>query len=271
MNLIRVAASAAAIALLGATYPGTFALAGGHARVEALLSFTPVKSTEARFDLIETRPGDDRPIREYDTEMTKKLHLIVVRDDFTTFMHVHPMMGPDGHFRIDLRVPEIGAYHVYADTLPHGMGQQVFRFDVNVGEGPARRQVLTATPTSVTAGPYRVAFDALALDAGHKTMLTVHVSKGGKPAPDLRPYLGAMAHGVLIEASDLSYLHVHPMPLSAMSSMGEMKTGEMKENAPVNPGMRLHVTAPHAGAYKLWFEFRGGSQVYVAPFVLTAR
>jgi len=40
-------------------------------------------------------------IRQYTVEMTKRLHMIIVSDDFTHFLHIHPVLGADGHFTID--------------------------------------------------------------------------------------------------------------------------------------------------------------------------
>jgi len=34
--------------------------------------------------------------------------------------------------------------------------------------------------------------------------------------------------------------------------------------------MVLHVAVKEPGLYKMWLQFRGGKQLYVAPFVLRA-
>ena len=44
----------------------------------------------------------------------------------------------------------------------------------------------------------------------------------------------------------------------------------MPENGPSPSEMMLHVAIREAGMYKLWLQFRGGSQVYVAEFSITA-
>ncbi|HMD02096.1 MAG TPA: hypothetical protein VKG44_03925, partial [Candidatus Baltobacteraceae bacterium] len=158
-----------------------------------------------------------------------------------------------------------------------GIGRQVFRFDVPFGTAPPRRPRLAPTPDVAVVGPYTVRFDSLHLAAGSMTMLNVRITKDGKPANDLHPYLGGAAHAVFINAGDYAYLHVHPMAAGDMSSMSAMgaasEGGEMRDlppSAKVSPQMMLHVTAPAAGTYKLWLQFRGGSALYVAPFVLTA-
>lgn len=231
-----------------------------------------LRPTAAHLDIVETAKSNGATITDYDVEMTKKLHLIVISSDFRSFQHVHPALGADGHCTIDLIVPALGHYLIYADGVPHGLSQQVFRFDVPFGAAAETTPALAKTPATVHTGPYVVTLDSLKLDAGETSMLVIHVTKNRQPANDLHPYLGGAAHAVFIAASDDSYIHVHPIEGTDTSSMS-MEMGEMKglpDSAKVNPAMMLHVAAPKAGAYKLWFEFRGGDRLYVAPFVLTA-
>jgi hypothetical protein len=254
------------------SYAGSFALPGKAQKADATLRAAFTGPTTAHLDLAETAKSNGAAITAYDTDMTKKLHMIVISDDFTSFQHVHPQLGKDGHFKIDLSVPAEGRYLVYADAVPHGLGQQVFFFEVPFGSNAVATPNLAATPKTVAAGPYAVTLSSLKLDAGQTSMLVARIDKGGKPASDLQPYLGGAAHAVFISAADDSYVHVHPMVGTDMSSMS-MDMGEMKDlpdSAKVNPAMMLHVAAPKAGRYKLWFQFRGGGRLYVAPFVLTA-
>jgi hypothetical protein len=103
-------------------------------------------------------------------------------------------------------------YYVYADAQPSGIGQQVFRFDLDLGGGGEHRNLGNRIST-VTAGPYTVRLSSSALRAGTESRLIVHILKHGRPAGDLHPYLGALAHAVFLNARDLSYVHTHPMPL----------------------------------------------------------
>jgi len=278
VTVALIVAAAAAVCSRGgnsgsASYTGTFALPGKTQQVDAKLAASFNGDTEAQLDLSEMQRPGGATVTDYDTDMTKKLHMIVISDDLTSFQHVHPVLGADGHFTIDLKVPAAGGYHVYADAVPHGDGQQVFRFDVPFGNALSNAPNLTPTPATAHAGPYAVTLDSLKLDAGRTTMLSVHVTKNGKPANDLSPYLGGAAHAVFINAKDLSYIHVHPMQGNDMSAMSDMPMGDMKDlpdSVKVNPTMMLHVAAPSAGTYKLWLQFRGGGRLYVAPFVLTA-
>jgi len=219
MRLRALACLVTALALLGAAprpYGGTFALqtATASARAHLLATAAAGDPLEVALDIWLTPRTSDAPLTAYDVDMTKLLHTIIVSDDFATFLHVHPVLGRDGHFRIEQRFPKRGLYHIYADGVPHGLGQQVFRFDLPVAAGgPAPERKLDATGAVVNAGPYTVSLDRTTLDTNGLTMLTVHVREGGKPAANLHPYLGALAHAVFLDASDLTYVHVHPMNL----------------------------------------------------------
>ena len=264
-------------------HAGTFALESGTARTHGFLRAEPSAADPLRLhlDLWMTRNGSTTPIRRYSVDMTKLLHLIVVSDDLATFEHAHPVLGPDGHFTLDQRVPAPGLYHLYADAEPAGIGQQVFRFDVNAGAAAAseRKRVLPAPARTVTAGPYTVQVSGTTLHAGHAADLAVQVRKGAAPARDLHPYLGASAHAVFIDAQDLSYVHVHPaLATSGMASMPgmdmEMPDTDMKplpEATTLPARMLLHVILREPGSYKLWLQFRGGNALYAAPFTVTVK
>ncbi len=295
----RFAAALAGLLALGgsaapanapARYAGAFALPGApHESAE--LQATRLGPLQARLDLWESVGA--RTIASYDLDMTERMHMIVVSDDFSRFLHVHPQLAPDGHFRIVLRVPKPGRYYVFADAEPHGLGQAVFRFALPFGRPPiatpiAQARMLAIGRRTSRAGPYTVTLSSLELTAGKPKLLLAHVTKNGKPAPDLHPYLGGAAHAVFISLKTLAYVHVHPMSgtgaspasakscdangmagMSGMPGMGEMR--ELPDSASVAPDMTLRVVAPAAGIYKLWLQFRGGSRLYVTPFILTAR
>jgi len=279
--MVSAIASALMLAVSLATpqaLSGVFALQAGHSQTQAHLVAKQIGTSPLaqRLDLWQTRDGL-RTVSRYGVNMTKYLHLIAISDDFTTFLHVHPTLENDHHFRIDVTFPKEGLYHVYADDDPDGIGQQVFRYELRVGSHARRGRTLVPTGSHVTAGPYRVTLAATQLRTDSENELAVHITKNGTPASDLQPYLGAPAHAVFIDSGDLSYAHVHPMPLGAggMSGMPEMsdmpsspKSSPVTANA--SPDMLLHVRIREAGTYKLWLQFRGNDRLYAAPFVVTA-
>ena len=261
------------------TLPGTYALQTGKEKALAHLVAT-VRPNDPLSERLDISLGDDNgTIRRYDVDMTKYLHLIIVSDDFRTFMHVHPQLHANGHFTIEQRFPRAALYHIYSDTVPTGLGQQVFRYDLDLRPtaSDAAPRDLAPTGNVVTAGPYRVALDSTVIHAGTQTHLRVRVTKNGKAANDLHPYLGALAHAVFIDGDDLTYAHVHPeapgAPMAAMDMTGgamPMSMPALSDTDAASPNMELHVTVREAGVYKLWLQFRGAGGLHVAAFVVRA-
>ena len=258
------------------TIEGQFALQGQRPATEGHLRLTPLRGDplRERLDLWMTEPGKPQAIRSYQVEMTKKLHMIIVSDDFKVFLHEHPTLAPDGHLTLTQEFPARGTYLIYADGLPNQLNHQVFRFRVNVGTPSVSSSPRKLPPTGmgVAAGPYEVDLSSVHLHSGMMSMLDISILKNGKPATDLHPYLGVPGHAVFLNAQDLSYVHVHPMAMDQMGQMdmSAMDQPAMPENGPSPSEMMLHIALHEPGTYKLWLQFRGGTQLYVAEFTITA-
>jgi hypothetical protein len=258
-------------AYAGTLLHGTFALQGGVATTAGYLDVTPTVSSDAwKLDFWMTPKNDRAPIRAYELEMTKLLHVIIVSDDFKTFMHVHPKLLSTGHFVLDQELPRPGLYHIYSDARPSAIGQQVFRFDFQAGKAvPIAPRDLSERNAVVHVDGYSVALSTLSLRSGSSARIEVHIAKGGKPATDIHPYLRALAHAVFLDADDLTYVHVHPVAPGSLMGPANA-TVYSNDAAVVSPNMLLSVTVNEPGTYKLWFQFRGGPSLHVASFVLTA-
>jgi len=287
------------------TLSGAYALPDGQPKVAATLTATPKAGGPAGTQILEVamiRLATGRPVLRYQTELSKQLHLIAVSGDLQTFVHDHGDR-PDGsgRFRVAMTFPHGGLWHIYADAVPAGLGQQVMRFDLDLGGEPSRPQP-APEPTGLEGadGRYGVRFDTLDLRGGQDAELNLHILRDGQPAPDVTPYLGVAAHAVFISAADLTYVHAHAAPAAAlaaggtgtamkqdmtgmagmdMSGMGHAGGGghggmpgmggaPMRPGTKVAPDLTLHVHAPKAGAYLLWLQFMAGGQVRTVPFVV---
>jgi hypothetical protein len=262
------------------TVSGTFAFQGGRSVTDGHLRYEPAGSDPLDQHIViwMTAHASAQPILEFSVEMTKPLHVIIVDSGLSTFLHVHPTLGADGLFSIDQRFPGPGTYYLYADGIPNNGDHQVFRFVLTIGKSAAARQpALVPTGRELTVGPYTVDLSKARLTAGSIDQLEVGVYEGGVPAKDLHPYLGAPAHAVFLNARDLTYVHVHPVPEGSSTASMDMKGMDMSamdidlpDTASVPATMVLHVAVKEPGLYKMWLQFRGGSQLYIAPFVLRA-
>ena len=265
---------------------GSFAFQGSTPVTQGYLRMNSIGGNPLKehIEIWMTPLNSSHPISSYQVEMTKKIHVVVVSKDFGTFLHIHPVLGPGGLFRIDQEFPAPGLYYLYADGLPNDANHQVFRFTLTVGTpGVQKAPDLTVLPgMKDTVGPYTVSLSKGLLTVGSMDMIEVKIFKGGSPAKDLHPYLGAPGHAVFLNSRDLSYVHVHPMEMGAMAKMMGMQMAgmtpsqmqkmmpDMPDSASSPPDMALYVSVKEQGIYKLWLQFRGGTQLYVAPFVLIA-
>jgi hypothetical protein len=271
-----VIAAFAVLLAAATTYAGVFALPAPQRRAAATLTVARTGPFAARLDIVE-RAGAVT-LRDYDLDMTKRMHVIVIDDRFRTFQHLHAEHDAAGHFTFALHVPAAGQYYVYADAVPHGLGQQVFRFDVPFGAEPPGNAADVRSNATAQSGPYAVTLDTLRLRSGSESTVHVSVAKNGVPARDLAPYLGAAAHAVFIQTQTLAYVHVHPIAGSGSAPMHGMAGMESTPGTPepvlgagpLPSTLTLHIQAPSSGTYKLWLQFRGGDGLHVAPFVLQA-
>lgn len=252
-----------------ASIKGAFALSGTTEKVIAQLSIeeTGPLSRDLLITFADKTTG--KRIAQFDEELTQELHVLATDSAFSTFLHEHPgKAGPDGQFRVAMTFPKPGVYHVFADAMPTGLGQQVVRFDVNVSApaGATSSQPVSA-PREGTDGPYTVQLDKAGLQAGKVSMLNLTVLKNGTPAQDLGLYLGVPAHAVFVGTDDLAYVHAHAMSADAAKG-AHGGHGAAHQAGPVPARMMLHAQPPHAGRYALWIQFMASDEIRTVPFVV---
>lgn len=267
------------IALLLAVmlYPGHAVTFTGTKPMEAFLVESSASGGAVHIDAWEVDKG--KTVTRYDVDMTKLLHMIVVSDDLTDFQHIHPVLQRNGHFTIDVHAKERGLYHIYIDGTPHDLGRTVFRFDIPVGSGTAARsRRLNPAGSSQRAGPYTVTLDPVSIPFGEIAQISVTITKDGKIATDLHPYLGMMSHGVFIGTSDLAYMHAHGMSDAMLdSSSDDCGDNMMITMPPMPPNLTFgghfafQILAPNAQPYDFWLQFTGGNTLYTVPFLVTGR
>ena len=214
-------------------------------------------SAGRRSDLRITITGaDGRPVRDYEVEHEQRMHFIVVRRDLTGFQHLHPSLGADGVWRIELSLPEPGSYRVFADFKRQGENHTLAG-DLAVDGAVDWQPLAAATSVARTADGYDVQLNGTSSRAGREEELRFTVRRDGRPV-SVEPYLGAGGHLVALRAGDLAYLHVHP------AADGEAAHGGHSEVA--SAAVAFMTQFPSAGRYRLFLQFKHQGRVHTAAF-----
>jgi hypothetical protein len=214
--------------------------------------FSAAKSVPLRFRITDSTGA---ALTRYVESHEKLLHLIIVRRDMVGFQHVHPVLDDSGTWNVPVDLSQAGDYRVFADFVPDGGEALTLGTDLHVAGNYTPRPLPVAQTSTVVDG-YTVTLSGTP-KANEASMLTLSVSRNGKPVTDLQPYLGAYGHLVALRASDLAYLHVHPM-----GEPGDGKT-------PAGPEIGFHTTVPSNGDYRLFLDFKHGGVVRTAEFTVS--
>jgi hypothetical protein len=208
--------------------------------------FDPGTPAEFRFKVLDP---DGEAVTDYRPLHERDLHLIVVRRDLATFSHLHPTREADGTWHVELTLPSPGPYRAFADLAPRDGPEMTLTVDLTA-PGEWVQQELPAPSRTARAARYQVELKG-ELAAGVHSEIAFSVSREGRGV-ELEPYLGALGHLVALRASDLAYLHVHPL---------EGATSE---------AVRFGVEVPSSGAYRLFLQFLHEHRVHTAAFTVQA-
>jgi hypothetical protein len=188
-----------------------------------------------------------RPVRDFEEEQEKRMHLIVVRRDAEGFQHLHPRMDADGRWSTSITAPEAGSYRAFADFQRDGE-KSTLGADLAVNGPVAWKPMPQSSPTARTSTGYDVEIKGDPSRAGTESELEFAVSRDGKPVRT-EPYLGAGGHLVALREGDLAYLHTHPA-----------------EHDGGNESVPFATEFPSENRYRLFFQFKHEGRVHTAAF-----
>jgi hypothetical protein len=152
LALAATAAIAARAAIVAQT--GQYALSQGKPQIISRLTLTNGANNSDTLLLTQYAPKSRTPISQYVPMQGEPLHIIIVRDDFFGFGHLHPQMSPGGVFRLPVALEKNHRYYAYVESQPAGLREQVFRFVLQMNEPPAHQATTIVAPkVRQQAGP----------------------------------------------------------------------------------------------------------------------
>jgi len=182
----------------------------------------------------------------------KKIHLIAVSEDLSEFYHLHPEYNASGNYEVKMTFPGGGHYMLYADYQPSGAMHQLEKKTITVtGKSPAPKSFDASKLSSIDNG---IALTLRSETGNFKTNQMLHIdgilTKDGAEidASTLDRYLGAEAHGIIINATDKSYEHIHA------DVEGKV--------------LHMHTELSTPGIYRAWIQFMYKGKLHTTDFVI---
>ncbi|WP_138732064.1 heavy metal translocating P-type ATPase [Modestobacter excelsi] len=197
------------------------------------------------------------------------MHLIATREDLGTFAHVHPQpTGRPGQLAVDVTFPTAGRYVVNTEFRRQGQLADVHSRQVLTVAGAAPQPALLAeAPRTAVVGGVRVRLDGDAEVGGSELHYTFTDAVTGRPVDDLRPYLAAAGHVVVMRADGETFAHEHAEVADDAGRPVFALPGTT-----FGPELDVHVEFPTVGVYQVWGQFRlADGDVITVPFTVQAR
>ena len=178
---------------------------------------------------------------------TKIMHFIAYDSSRNEFNHVHPAFNGKT-WAVDLNLLSNGNYFFWAQgqLLDGTEFSAVVKAQIVNGQN----EIPVVPLLDIRKGTDRLTTIELAktkIRAGKMAMINFKITREDGQAPELTPYLGAMAHVIAVSPDGDELTHVHPV----------------SGNTP-NTGV-FHATFPTAGDYRVWVQFNEKGELKTIP------
>jgi DMSO/TMAO reductase YedYZ heme-binding membrane subunit len=224
------------------------------------------EDTTITFKVYDASSGSQ--IKLFNKIYSKVVHFIVVDSSLTYFNHIHPDYK-DGEFSITTKFPNEGQYRVYADFQPFGAIEQRIAGTINVGEvgKPELSRAKPDTNLSKTFGDYTVALKyprplkSNQISIGQQLLSFTITDAKKRPVTNLKPYLEAYGHMVMINQKTYDYIHVHP---------NDFRVPKPDQNGgPTVEFMPLGLYGPiKPGVYRVFTQFNPDNNLFTSDFTV---
>lgn len=180
----------------------------------------------------------------------KKMHFIIISNDFSNYQHVHPEFK-DGLWQVNLNLTSTTGYQSYVDVESKEDGAEVLRFPIVVGTPTAGAKV-SQNETALTKDGVSVKMIAQnGFVSGKENEVEFTVSKNGTTVTP-ENYLGAKGHVVALGDDPNTFIHGHP-------------------NEDGDNDIHFTFSFSKAGTYTLFAQFQVGSVVRTYPFTILVK
>lgn len=233
----------------------------------------------------------------------KLMHLFLIRDDMSAFVHLHPTTIDSVAFESNLPPVPPGKYRVFSDIVVESGYAQTMVTTLTIGQG-ANSDVTKAQLTDpddswftgaasnsrstmlADGSSMRWVGTAAPIVAGREAGLRFEVLKADGTPATLEPYMGMAAHAVVAKDDGSVFVHLHPTGTISMASQmtfamrqpGDTVFGRLgqrlsaAEHSAMNatPAATGSVGFPYAfpkpGKYRIWVQVRREGRILTGAF-----
>ena len=234
---------------------GQYALAQGQPKIVSRLSLANGSFGTQTLALVQYPLHSASPLTRYALTEGEVLHVVVVRDDFQSFGHLHSLQSHGGTFTLPVLLERGHRYYAYVSSQPAGLSEQAFRFVLQSGSATHNLTTTVRGPSiRARTGPYDVFLDQGRLHAMRSQSITVDINRDPRAPGVAAPYHVAWVHAVIINTSSLTYAHSDGANARGICCAYALRA------PPLPPGL-----------YKMWLQFNDGNAMYTAPFTFAAQ
>jgi hypothetical protein len=218
----------------------------------------------------------------------KVMHMFLVREPaLDAFAHVHPVPTSASTTDFEVPLPPLppGRYRVYGDIV-HESGYAQTLVDtvtLDAASGASGRDpddswfvgdAAPEFPTPTFDGPegFKMTWlrEAAPFIAGQEKLLTFRASDAAGPAA-LEPYMGMLAHAVVVHADGSVFVHLHPAGSVSMAALQKFDAtgGAPPHGAHAEMGastVSIPYAFPKPGRYRIWVQMKRAGQVMTGAF-----
>ena len=241
-----------------------------------------IRTGEAVALTLDIRDHANKPVGDLPIVHERPIHLIIVPADLLQMAHLHPGKFARGLYRTTYVFPRGGKYRVFVDLKSPRGTPLVVPFTLLV-----QGDTLPAAPpeTALSQGDIAEAGGLRAVRTSpHRITAGVPVELGmaltdlrtGGPVNDLEPYLGSMAHVIIISSDTEDFLHAHAMEGGVQSEeKGHSEQGIHAHHAGQTTAqhagattLMVHTMFPRSGVYRIWMQVQRKGRVITLPFTV---
>jgi hypothetical protein len=230
----------------------------------------PNEKVRLRFSIFNPKTGAQA--RDFQIMHDQLFHLFIVSQDLSEFQHIHPDFNKDGSFTIETVLPRPGRYKLYADFYPSEGVPQVLQASIatagttsDLFAGKARIEADTAFVKTIDGLKIELKMEPPEAIGGQDLHLTYTLTDAttGQPVQDLKPYLAAWGHTLILSDDQINYVHSHPDK--------DVPNVPDKEKLRGGPEVTFDAIIPQPGHYRVWTQFLRGDKLTTVSFTIKAK